>query len=587
VLKEAVVRLIRNPAGLRDSENGAMQSIWSLTTPDFLISVCGDSAEVPVILGEFSESVLTEDHELQRALGGIASVLSGCLYLKISGRKLSTKEHGGKKDFNPLTVGRILDQVFGYKGIIIAEWPTQDQNPYALKRDPDYLSCPSKGLIPVAEKLIEIGVKEALDNFENLTKGVSTIEEIVTPYLLKAKDFEEYRRSIEGAPGIDEWTEDWRRRKNSGREPRIFLDEKLLIVKINRFSHAADPDRGVLAFSSSVTTVDTVLTRYVVKKNGLSSKHELIDAFINQSTEEGLPRDFLVELKTFMQKNRDDDTFELTDFLKQKKDEWCSNKVLSTIFLFSDGMTIQDSRRTISLKIEWNRETVFGIDRKDFVESLRKLFGSRKYTKPMPRTEVKQGLVEDEATYTVVHEVLKRNDFEIVSVSYPGAQGDAALLYEKQMGRKQERMYIDVIAWLPPIVSRKSNDLALEESKGEFDRREIETAIDKLDEVRNDPAKRQALIETVERVGRQRQLKRILIGVAFGVDDIVTTWEPAKIDFIIRIMERNKWEVAFFGNELRYAFKEIEGEVKLPKIFEVVCIDGQTTTLSNFLESSN
>jgi hypothetical protein len=84
-----------------------------------------------------------------------------------------------------------------------------------------------------------------------------------------------------------------------------------------------------------------------------------------------------------------------------------------------------------------------------------------------------------------------------------------------------------------------------------------------------------ALIETLNRLNHKQRLEHIFIGVAFGVEDIETKWEPYKVDYLIRIFDRNKWQLACFGERLRETFKTIEGEFELPKVYRVIySIDG-------------
>ncbi len=583
-IKEIPIKLVRSPKSFKNSEKCAIHSIYSLTTPDFLITICEGSVEVPIILGEFSESVLTEDHELQRAIGGVASVLSGCLYLKISGQKLSLKEHGGKKEFNPLTVGRILDEVFGFKGFIVGTWPTMDKNPYILKRDPNYLSCPAKGLVPLAEKTITLAVKETVDNYADIISSNKTVEETVVRGLLNANEFQNYQKDIRSAMSLADWIQDWRQRKYQKGESRIRLDQDSLVVKINRFSHAADPDRGMLIFSSFVIPVSTVFVRYVVKDDSVKTRKTLIDRFIKQSLSEGLPFDFITNVERFIKNNLTDNTLDLTELLQRITDKWYNNKVLFSIFLFSDGMIIHDRDQRATFRLKWDRKSIFKIDKNKFKESLIRLFDSRRYVRPSSVKKIERELAEDEVTYVVIHQILKPNNFDIISVSYPGAQGDAAILPEKHKGREQKRMYVDVMAWLPPDNSKQSNELALEESKCSFNKKEIEETIAKLDKIRRERIITEALIETLQRMGENRELRRIVIGVAFGIDTSLTTsWQPAKADFLVRITKRDKWDVAYFGNKLRCAFKYMEGDVRLPQVYEVVSnITTENTSLMKY-----
>lgn len=560
------IKFIRRPKRLTKA-NGSLSAIYSLTTPDILITLCKNDKEIPLVIGEFSEAVTTEDHELQRAMGGIAAALSKCIYVKISSKKVSLKDHGGKKDFNPLTIPKIIKQSFGYSGYILGEWPTSENNPYILKRDNVFLSCPPKSAIPIVEDILKQVIKEGLKNLDAILSNKTTIFDIILPYLKNQDAYKEYLKMLERAPGLKELVSDWRSRKgkNETREPRILLDDNRLIVKINRFSHAADPDRGILIFASTLVPAKTVLTRYCVKQE-YTEMPKLINGFISQALDEGLPRSFMLELKNCLNKNLNRE-IDITEFVSKYKEEWEGNKVLSAIFLFSDGMAIHDKHNKTKVLLVWNRKKIFGM-KKSMKDLLDNLFDFKKFDRPLKISEAND-INEDEVSYIVVHEIFRPNRFDIVSVSYPGAQGDAAILPEKTKGRKQSRMYIDIIAWLPKS-SLAGNDLTLEESKETFDEKEIKELVERLDLFKTNKQMFNALVETLNRLNHRQKLERIFIGVAFGADNAKTVWEPYKVDYLIRIFDREKWQIAYFGKTLKDVFKIVEGKASLPRVYRVI-----------------
>lgn len=564
---EVEIKFIRKPRRLTNSED-SIAAIYSLTTPDILITLCKDKKEIPIIIGEFSEAVTTEDHELQRAMGGIAAALSKCIYIKISGQKQSLKEHGGKKDFNPLTIPKIIKSTFNYDGYIFGKWPTLDNNPYILKRDKTFLSCPPNSEILIVEETLKIAIKNVLKNIDEILNNKMTIVQVVLEDLKDKQCFKEYSGLLKKAPGLRELVDDWKSRKgkDENKEPRISFDDNRLIVKINRFSHAADPDRGILIFSSTLVPANIILTRYCVKEECLK-KEKLMNAFIKQATEEVLPKDFITNLSKHLRRNLDE-SVDITKFININKKQWEKNKVLYAIFLFSDGMVIHDKKNKCRFQLLWRRKSIFKTSGK-VIKLLEKIFKFREYGMPLKISEVKD-LNEDEVSYIVVHNILRPNNFDIVSVSYPGAQGEAAILPEKGKGRRQKRLYIDVIAWLPRTNNYFSSDITLEESKEKLDVSEMKDLIDRLDLFRTDKSMLVALIETLNRLNYRQKLEHIFIGVAFGVEDIETKWEPYKVDYLIRIFDRNKWQLACFGERLRETFKTIEGEFELPKVYRVI-----------------
>lgn len=563
---DAGIKFIRKPKRLI-KPYGSLAAIYALTTPDIMITMCKDNKEIPLVMGEFSEAVTTEDHELQRAMGGIAAALSGCIYLKISGQKQSVKEHGGKKDFDPLTIPKIIKQTYGYDGYIFGKWPVSAGNPYVLERDKVFLSCPPKSGMPIIEETLKLAVREGLKNYDEILANKTTIFDCISSDLKRKDYYQQYIKLIEGASGLKELVSDWKSRKGKGenKEPRILLDDSNLIVKINRFSHAADPDRGILIFASTLVPAKTVFTRYCVKEQ-CSKTADLITEFIKQALEEGLPKNFMDGFGKCLNRNISEH-IDITEFVAKSKKEWERNKVLHAIFLFSDGMVIHDKKCKCRIQLTWNRKTIFGMAG-NMGDILNNLFGFKKYDRPLRISEVND-IDEDEVSYIVVHKVLMPNMFDIVSVSYPGAQGDAAILPEKSMGRSQSRMYIDIIAWLPKS-SSTSGDITLEENKDAFDTKEMEKLIERLNLFRTDKQMFEALGDTLSRLNQKKKLEHIFIGVAFGVENIKTEWEPHKVDYLIRIFDRTKWQIASFGKELKDAFKIVEGEVTLPKIYRVI-----------------
>jgi hypothetical protein len=580
---DSEIELVRRPKSVKEVGRSALSGIYAFTTPDLLITLCWENTEIPLVIGEISEAVLTEDHEMQRANAAVVASLARCLFLKISGKKQSMRPHGGKKDFEPVTVGKSLEKRFGYKGFIYGDWPTKENNPYVLDKNPIYLSTPPFGKLPLIERALVLVVSESLKHFDELLKQTKTVIDLTIPVLEKDPDFVRYIKALTVVDGIEELIEDWQKRKTRSEFPRIYLDEDKLVVTIYRFSHEADPDRGFLCFASFVAPVQIVHARYIVKHGPLGSFNDFIEAFVNQSIGENMPPDLFRRLGQTL-KESSASTVDITDFLEETRDAWQNNKVLLTLFMFADGIFVHTKGLSNCIQLNWDREKLFRLKKIELFDSLIELFGFNCYGPPLKIEKVTSELNEDETTYLVIHHILRPNNFEIVAVSYPGAQSDTAILPKVGGGREQERKYIDVIAWLPPV-SKYEEDLALEESKRSFSRNEIESIVEELDKFRNDRECVEALATTLKRLGYDRKLKHIVIGVAFGIKPSArTTWEPEKVDFIVRIIGRKRWQLASFGEYLRGAFGLVEGEVTLPEVYKVARKQvNNLTTLEEFM----
>jgi len=165
--------------------------------------------------------------------------------------------------------------------------------------------------------------------------------------------------------------------------------------------------------------------------------------------------------------------------------------------------------------LKWDKRKLVNATSENFLPAFSKHFGFSIYTAPI--IEVANEVDEDEVTYTIVHKVLFPNGFQIVSVSYPGSQGGGAVLPNPEHRKAQQREYPDVIA-LPPANS--TIDVVLNESKGMFSKSEVEKDVAKTLRYKTDSNLQDALKETLlvaQVIDKNKQLKSIVIGVAFGV----------------------------------------------------------------------
>jgi hypothetical protein len=235
--------LCKRPKKNTELNGGAISAILTMVTPDVLITGISYGKEYPLVLIEFSEAVSTEDHELQRTYGAVAAYLSGAYYLKLSGEKQSEKEFGGAK-YNPYSTPKIFIDEVNYEGYVIAFWETQKDNQFTLKRDPKYPSCP-----PVIE-ILTATLQSAIRAFVISDKDwfVKSLNE-----LKKEESYKEYRENVDKADGAKELLNTWKNRRDTNlNKVRYFVKDKFVAAKINRFSHAMDPDRGILIFISSL-----------------------------------------------------------------------------------------------------------------------------------------------------------------------------------------------------------------------------------------------------------------------------------------------------------------------------------------------
>lgn len=565
--------LVKRPKTAPELNQGALSAILTLTTPDALITgiTIEDNQEIeyPLILIEFTEAVTTEDHELQRTYGAIAAYLSGAYYLKIAGEKYSEKEFGGAQ-YNPFSTPKIFIEELKYYGYIIANWETEPNNPYTLQRNPNFPSCPSN--IPIlTDTLQKVIAAFIADKEQWFDKSFSELS--------KTTSYQQYCSEVDKATGAQALLETWKnRRKGNLNKLRYAVTENSISAKINRFSHAMDPDRGILTFIAALFSQKYQIygTYALVRPRGndlmkqeMSSlsllRQKLTTAL--EMDKGGIPTWLITELNTIAQNAQSiNQEIDIQHIWESYKNEIPKNKVVLTIAYFLDGLYLNHN----GILLKWDKRKLINTTPKDFLPHFSSFFGFTKFTTPTPIAEVQNEVDEDEVTYTIVHKVLIPNGFKIVSVSYPGSQGGGAILPNPELGKAQPREYPDVIA-IPP--NNTNIDVVLNESKGMFSKASVESDVNKTLKYKTDSSKIKALKQTLcvaQVIDPNKQLKNIIIGVAFGVkSNTQTTWQPNNVDFIFRIVDRNHWAIGIFSQEMKNLIDKIEGETSFPKLFKL------------------
>ncbi len=260
-------------------------------------------------------------------------------------------------------------------------------------------------------------------------------------------------------------------------------------------------------------------------------------------------KEFLKHTKQYEKNKASFLTIDISRFLS---DNFLSlNKALRTIFKFSKQFHIIDTEKEIRLKFIWKKFNT-GNNFQKFPD----------ITPIQNRTSFD----EDDITYISVHNVLKQNGYKIIAVSYPGAQGDRVVLAEAGTGRRQQRRYIDIISYLP-----KSHSV-LQENKGKFTPASIQSEINELTKYKTDNAYLQSIEKFVIRFDKNAP-HIFKIGVGFWANSRFTIehiqqLEIDKLDYFIFIKsDQTSWKVFCTGKTKLFA--KTEGEVELPKVYEV------------------
>lgn len=566
-------------------EKSVLRAIYSLVVPDILITgVYTDNAnkahEVPLLIIEFTEAVKTEDHELQRSYGAAAAMFAKCFYVKIASRKEPEKKFGGAP-IDPYTLPRSFREQLGYDGFIHCEWKTEADNPLRLQTLSGFFGCPPH------IKIFEETLKSAVIAFAATKTG--WFNQAIKD-LEKTTVYQNYEKCVMTAQSLAEKLVEWRERerKQSETKTRFYVRPDSIAAKIYRFGHAMDPDRGIVTFISAMFSAErkvfgiyslvrpksdkagedflkkplTQLSELKAKLRAALDKDErsvpawfedALSEKVDEAVKKGLPLNAELDITDVILKNKQN----------------VSGRVIMTICYFLDGLLLNYN----GLKITWDRFQLLDATREEFLNALRQKFGFDAASRPIPIRLLTENCNEDEITYAIVHRVLLPNNFRVVSVSYPGAQGGAAVLPEPGTGRKQKRNYLDVVAF-PPSESKARFDVLLDENKGMFAAKKVEEDIAKLRKYQTDAIYKKALQTALIRAkvfSPDGKLRDIAIGVGFGVkENNCTTWNPADVDFIFRIKERTFWQIGIFRQDLKDLIAQVEGKTDFPACYEIL-----------------
>ena len=535
--------------------------------PDILITSVIDNIEYPLLLIEFSNAVFTEDHELQRFDGLVASAENNCIYVKISPiHKESQSEHGGNVDFDYIGPFSLILKKFG-KLFYHFDWVCNDKG--IVDVDKTYLSVPKK--IDEFNLLVESLIKFLLKKDFKKEKWISDFENEI----LNIKFFKKWKDDLTkfNLPNISDL--------NSSRTEWISA-KKEFILKLNRFGHAMDPERGMLSYYGTLynRTVSKMMfnelnnswhkdipkedeIKSYIKKNGLKKGYDFLYCFMLGS---GLynNKDFQ-KIVTECKSNKNEVLeINITDFLNSNYLQL--SKAMRTIFKNSIYFVVADKNNHHKLKLVWKNfnknEDYSSLPQKTFIRE-------RTY------------FDEDDVTYIMLHNVLKKNEFVILAVSYPGAQADRVVLIAPGTGRKQERRYIDIISYLPKKFTN------LQENKGKYSPSEIQKEINELTKYKTEREYKDAINSFIDRFDSNAP-KVIKIGVGFWANSKFTTSKIKELDirnldyFVYLTSDRKEWFIWNTGKD--NMFKVTNGKILIPQTYEVVKEENNNTkSLSEFI----
>lgn len=526
--------------------------------PDILISIVKENEETPLLMVEFSNAVYTEDHELQRFDGLVAAAENNCVYVKISPlEKESLSEHGGNVKFDYVKPYALIFDKYGHI-FFHFNWPIEKRGVVKVKEN--YLSCPPsiKGFENVLTYIFKAikteGGEKWIEKFYEMLYEDDEFEKWIS--LLKNYDFQDIG-------SVNTTRTRWVNEDD-------FFGKNFLEIKINRFGHAMDPERGMLAFYGTMLNKVIAKMRFVedndawykdipaeekirgyIKKNGLKKGYDFLKCFMLGS---GLFKN--KDFKEMVENYKDDSSvtlvIDLTEFIK--KNFGMLNKPLRTIIKFSKAFYIENYKG--------EKRVIFYWDKIDIKESFEENPDITLVTK------LKE-LDEDLVTYITIHNILRPNGFKILAASYPGAQADRVILVEYGKGRAQKRRYIDIISYLP-----EKEVTALQENKGKFTPSGIQKDIEEISKFKTDESYKKGLRMFQEKFEPDSLDSTIKIGIGFWSNpnfkiSKLKDLDLKELDYFIYITpDKKKWYIWRTGNE--NIFSNSSGEVKIPTIYEVV-----------------
>ncbi len=405
---------------------------------DVLITAICNNQEFPLLMVEYSTAVPTDDHKMQRS----DVYYWGAAY-KTPIMKIYPLNKGMAQDFGGGNKITDADEIVLAKhhGAIFypIQWHTMPDS-YVLNTKPNALSCIA------SNNEIKTVLFQLLKCFDDN----STIESFYNSLLLNYDQQYSHILTQRNVNNIKSLI------TNS---TRFRWEDDNLTVKINRFGHAMDPDRGVLFFVNMLVGVDHTVTEIQINRDldfnarggyaalfdALSRKNELssyvknlIRTQNNIFSDENALHIFVTALnlptslftKVSTAKYTIDDV-SLYEFLIKHP-----SISIKSIFFLSSKLILTDQYRRTICSVSWNSTPI-----KQYLNTLYEA----NYTSLEISSLSHSAAKEDIITYASV-ELYKKMQCDLLAVSYPGAQGDRCIL-SGGIGRKVLRTYIDIIAY--------------------------------------------------------------------------------------------------------------------------------------------
>lgn len=517
---------------------------------DILITVISESQEFPLLMIEYSTAVPTDDHKMQRSdvyfWSGIFKVPVLKIYPSVKG--MEQKFGGGDKFTDE------LEKYLAYsKDAILITLPWENiTGTYLLDTNADSPSCINKS--------------------DELTKIFNNLFE----FFEKSKSFDDYYKFL-----LEFYKENYKKiienytKMNLSdiitQSSRFTLTNNTIMSKINRFGHAMDPERGVLYFINMLVGYQNSISEIQINRvsdiNARGGYSSLFDAISRED-------ELIAYVKHIIENNNNEFTEENALFIFKRAlnidnklefikisprnyvidDEVLQNFLLNTngmtaksIFFLSKELHLTDKNRELILKVSWGINPV-------------NAFMSRFKGKVFKPTDINpiaiDSVQEDLVTYASV-QLYKKLKFKILSVSYPGAQGDRAILVGE--GRNVIRIYIDIIAYTEN--SKTDFVVYLQESKDVLSKSKSD--VEKLVDIKNNPLKIEGLKTLFKRVTNNSEFEKVYTSLGSKQSNNIPAYD---VDYILMFsVEKGYnnctnviWQIALINTELLNVFNKLQ-----------------------------
>lgn len=505
-------------------ENSTISKLKVFKDFDILISFVSDVNEIPIFVIEYSTAVPVDDHIMQRFDFIYWSSIFEITSIKISPRKVNNQNFGGGSLLSEDDLVHACNNINGIYHHI--EWN--------LIRDSDYVKVNSH----------RVSCPEYIKQLEDL------FFKYIVVYRNSKNNSEFYRSILLEHREVINQVSDYSIPMFNQSSRINYLNNNIIEIKMNRFGHAMDPERGMLVFFYSINNKN-IVAKFVMEKSSFTeirgdNYKSLFDGCCNEEFINSLLIDYFNDNKTMSSEFalqlfilatntrslfRNSHTIEneviiddneLFDYLQN------GSNVVKTLLLFTEGIRLYGRNDKLFTTIKWNSNII------DFFKS--SLVNDVNFILPLYAIEQNK-ITEDIITY-VTYELLAKLGFRALAVSYPGAQGDRAIISGN--GIRNTREYIDII-----LVSNKENDntILLQENKTILSQSFNDA--EKLIKIKNDELK----IKKIEELSKKTEVKSLRNArVYIGLGGLESLRIPSNVDYIvgIKMLSNEKFECSIY-----------------------------------------